>query len=132
MKKNIKIILLIITIILITGCSSNNKEGESLLIELSSNPSTGYTWTYDISNNDIISIEEDYDDSNCEENAVGCGGYNVYNIKALKKGETTITFTYSFPNKVNSEEKKAVYVITIDKDLKIEEYHEGSYFLEED
>ena len=132
MKKNIKIILLIITIILITGCGSNNKEGESLLIELSSNPSTGYTWTYDISNNDIISIEEDYDDSNCEENAVGCGGYNVYNIKALKKGETTITFTYSFPNKVNSEEKKAVYVITIDKDLKIEEYHEGSYFLEED
>ncbi len=132
MKKNIKIILLIITIILITGCSSNNKEGESLLIELSSNPSTGYTWTYDISNNDIISIEEDYDDSNCEENTVGCGGYNVYNIKALKKGETTITFTYSFPNKVNSEEKKAVYVITIDKDLKIEEYHEGSYFLEED
>lgn len=132
MKRIIKSLLIIMSIILLSGCTSNNKDGEELLIELSSNPSTGYNWTYNISNKDIISIEEDYDDSICEEKIVGCGGYNIYKIKALKKGETTITFTYSFPNKPKSKEQTAVYVITIDKDLKIKETHEGSYFLGED
>ena len=63
MKRIIKSLLIIMSIILLSGCTSNNKDGEELLIELSSNPSTGYNWTYNISNKDIISIEEDYDDS---------------------------------------------------------------------
>ena len=131
MKKVIKIIIGIITIMVITGCKKNTIEGESLLIELQSNPSTGYVWTYTITNNDIISLEGDYDDSNCEKNVVGCGGYNVYNIKALKQGEATIEFIYSKGTK-KEDDKTAIYTITVDKNLKIAETHKGSYFLIED
>ena len=115
-------IILILTILIVTGC----KQKPKYKIELDSNPSTGYDWHYEITNN-IIDFEREYDDSNCKEGILGCGGKTIYTLTPLKKGTTTVEFKYC--RGYQEPCIKAIYEITIDKDLNITETHRGSYFL---
>ena len=119
------LIIIIIGIIFITDCDDTPR----YTIELDSNPSTGYDWHYEITNQ-IVDIERFYDDSNCKEGILGCGGKTIYTLTPLKKGTTTIDFKYCR----NYQEPciKATYEINIDKNLNITETHKGSYFLEQD
>lgn len=117
-----KKIILILTILIVTGC----KQKPKYKIELDSNPSTGYDWHYEITNN-IIDFERNYDDSNCKEGILGCGGKTIYTLTPLKKGTTTVEFKYC--RGYQEPCIKAIYEITIDKDLNITETHKGSYFL---
>ena len=120
MKKIILILLLILT-----GCKAKN----TYKIELDSNPTTGYDWHYEMTNN-IINFEKEYDSSNCKEGIVGCGGKAIYTLTPLKEGKTTVEFKYC--RGYQEPCIKAIYEITIDKDLNITETHKGSYFLEQD
>lgn len=120
-----KKIILILTILIVTGC----KQKPKYKIELDSNPSTGYDWHYEITN-DIIDFEREYDDSNCKEGILGCGGKTRYILTPLKKGTTTVEFKYCIQYQEPCIE--AIYEITIDKDLNLTETHRGSYFLEQE
>ena len=55
------LIVIIIGIIFITDCDNTPR----YTIELDSNPSTGFDWHYEITNQ-IVDIEREYDDSNCK------------------------------------------------------------------
>lgn len=120
-----KKILIILTLLIITGCKTKSV----YKIELDSNPSTGYDWHYEMTNN-IINLEKEYDDSNCKEGILGCGGKTIYTLTPLKKGKTTIEFKYC--RQYHEPCIKAIYEINIDKELNITETHKGSYFLEQD
>ncbi len=120
-----KKILIILTLLILTGCKSKTV----YKIELDSNPSTGFDWHYEITNQ-IVDIERDYDDSNCKEGILGCGGKTIYTLTPLKKGKTTIEFKYC--RQYQEPCIKATYEINIDKNLNITETHKGSYFLEQE
>lgn len=117
-------ICVIAAIVSIIFIITNKKE---LVIKLDSNPSTGYAWTYAISDSNIIKVEEKYEDD-CQKNVTGCGGQNIYSIKPLKKGKVTIVFKYSRSWEKETDELTAVYEITVGDNLKITESHDGSYF----
>jgi predicted secreted protein len=69
--------------------------GGTVAISLKGNPTTGYGWYYTIGDSAIIEKTDDSftsDSSSAE--IVGAGGTFTWNFKALKAGETTITFKY--------------------------------------
>src|SRR5574344_2538030 len=104
------IILLIVSIFII---SSTKK----IIINLETNPTTGYNWDYKQSNN-ILKIDEKYV-SNCKDNMMGCGGINKYIIRGKKEGITTLVFNYSRIFEDNSIELYAKYEIKVDKRLNV-------------
>lgn len=68
--------------------------GDIGIITLSGNPTTGYTWHYEISDESVISpVCQSYITS-AREGIVGAGGIYGWSYRALKAGETTITFRY--------------------------------------
>lgn len=124
MKKILKLFSISIVLLL---CACTNKS-DKLEIKFKSNPSTGYTWKYTVSNKDVIDIKEAYDDSNCPKDVTGCGGQMIYTINPKKEGKTTIKFRYLRPWDESTLWYTATYEITVDKDLKVSEKHSGSYF----
>ena len=72
-------------------------EGSELLVNLPSNPSTGYNWTETtIENPDILAqAKSEYVAPNAA--AVGGAGNQVWTLKASGKGTTTFKTDYSRP-----------------------------------
>ena len=127
-----RIISILVTVLLFCGCSNGiniNNNSKELKINLYSNSSTGYEWTYKVSNEDIINISKSYK-TNCPSDVAGCGGENVYTIKPLKEGKVTITFKYARSWESSEYDLEAIYEIVVDKGLNITETHKGTYFEE--
>ena len=112
MKRNSRIVLLLCCV-LATAChhdSSNtitvgenqNGEslslatGESLLIELAGNPTTGYEWTVAQANPDLLRLAEtSY--SPDSPGLTGSGGLYVFRFEALRPGSAPLLLAYRRP-----------------------------------
>ncbi|MBP6235330.1 MAG: protease inhibitor I42 family protein [Saprospiraceae bacterium] len=68
------------------------KPGEVYTLELPSNVSTGYTWTYTPKESQIIAINEVSDGSPSD--TPGASQKTIFRIKGLQKGNVKVTFTY--------------------------------------
>jgi len=70
-------------------------EGESLIIELEENPTTGFSWKCDEYDTSILELlEDEYLPASVETDIVGSSGIHHYAFKGLSEGETTLTFKY--------------------------------------
>lgn len=99
--------------ILFTGCNSKHensnytgdvsgsvtlKVGDTFIIRLESNPTTGYSWALAKPESDIVEqVSKVYEPSNTSENIVGSGGTEVWTFKAKAKGQIILTFQYIRP-----------------------------------
>lgn len=70
------------------------KSGENFLINLESNPTTGYSWVSDFDENYVELINKDFVQQKTDELIVGAGGTETFSFKALKAGEIKIDFYY--------------------------------------
>ncbi len=70
------------------------KIGESLVHSLEGNPSTGYSWQYEVSNPDIVAISAEMIDENKDMLVVGAPVKMNFAITGKKKGETILIFLY--------------------------------------
>lgn len=68
------------------------KVGEEYTVELISNPSTGFSWTFVSSQLKFVSIEEFIEKAN--PNIVGSTVKTIFKIKGKQKGTEDITFNY--------------------------------------
>lgn len=68
------------------------KIGEEYLVELTSNPSTGYSWSFLPAKLEIVSIQQ----TTCEVDpySIGATVKTIFKIKGEKKGTANITFFY--------------------------------------
>ena len=124
MKKIFLNIITIFTIILITGCKTNKKQGESIEISLYTNSFADISWNYQIDQNDIIDISYDFNNKTCNPEAEGCDGQGIYTVTAKNPGTVILTF------ECFSDKKTAIYEITVNENLEISEKHYGTYFSE--
>ena len=70
-------------------------EGKTLIIQLEENPTTGFSWSYTISDADVIHLVEDgYKESSEDPEVVGSGGMHEYRFEGLDAGEAIIIFDY--------------------------------------
>ena len=73
---------------------NNSKLNETVSIKLEENPSTGYTWNYEISGKDAAKLISDNSVYLGKEGVKGAPINRTLNFKILKKGTTKITFKY--------------------------------------
>ena len=142
-----KIIIVLISIILLTGCTIKKEEKKEETtpeiknftkdIELSSNSETNYTWEYSLEVIDseedpsnYISINKEHKIKCTEEITTNCPEVDSFNLKGLKQGKVKITFKYTYNSKKKKHSTKtAIYNIEIDEQLNVLEIsHEGDYF----
>jgi predicted secreted protein len=87
------------------------KQNQPFIIELSSNPSTGYKWKID----PLINLKIIYQGywSTCEKGLPGCGGYEYWVIAGIKKGYTTFSAKYirSWESSSNNIHKEIKIII---------------------
>ncbi|QXM07115.1 protease inhibitor I42 family protein [Crassaminicella indica] len=111
-------------------------------IKLKENPTTGYTWKYDIKDKDIIQvISDNYEQGELPEGAksiVGEGGTHTWVIKGLKEGVTTIKFSKQREWEGDSsvvEAKEFIVTVLSDLQVRIEEnkkvYTGGNKYFDE-
>lgn len=77
-------------ILLLMACSQ--KKSENLKITLEENGTTGYTWSYEIKNTDILQFVNDEVKAD-KSGKAGAPGKHIFEFSGVKKGETTIVFT---------------------------------------
>ena len=71
--------------------------GDKIRVELCSNPTTGFGWTYDTSGDSVLR-EEDRDFAEAEdEGIVGAAGKDLWTFEATTRGTTEVLMEYSQP-----------------------------------
>lgn len=67
---------------------------EPLVIRLDSNPTTGYSWYFDIVGDAIDYLDFDYEQYEADPMTTGVGGTSVFTFGVSHKGKATINFRY--------------------------------------
>ena len=70
--------------------------GDRILVELCSNPTTGYQWYYETTIENVL-IEEEYDFEEPDEDVVGASGIEIWTFQAVDRGTTEVHMEYSQP-----------------------------------
>ena len=74
------------------------RKGDLLTIELPSNPTTGYSWSYVSSKRCLLGIVATvYRSAEKPKAVVGSGGVDTWKFKALEVGSLKLTFNYARP-----------------------------------
>jgi inhibitor of cysteine peptidase len=93
----------------------NVKANQEFTIALEANPTTGYDWQPVFDSGVLSQVKKDYQqDDHSGKPLVGSGGTDFFTYKALKTGETKITFTYYRSWETpKAEDKQQVFNIVI-------------------
>ena len=70
--------------------------GDKIRLELCSNPTTGFQWDYQMTQEDVLK-EEDHDYEDPVSDAVGAAGLELWTFEAVEVGTTEILMAYSQP-----------------------------------
>lgn len=113
MKKLLVAVLGCAMLLLAAGCAK--KEPQTATVSLPSNPTTGYSWKVEQSN-DLFEITSEFAEG--EGGALGAGGTDTFTLTPQASGETAVMFMYgrSWEEKPESE---IVYNVKIDKNMQI-------------
>jgi inhibitor of cysteine peptidase len=110
-RKVIFFTALIVVLVLMNGCASkktkltavdNNGQvdlrvGDSFVVELDGNPSTGYTWTAKDLDTSMFQQVGDPEFESSNPGLIGSGGSLTLTFKTLKAGTTALTLVYHRP-----------------------------------
>ena len=88
-KKLLVAILGCAMLLLAAGCAK--KEPQTATVSLPSNPTTGYSWKVEQSN-DLFEITSEFAEG--EGGALGAGGTDTFTLTPQASGETAVMFMY--------------------------------------
>ncbi|MFA5080556.1 MAG: protease inhibitor I42 family protein [Candidatus Paceibacterota bacterium] len=92
------------------------KIGDSFIIRLNENPSTGYQWSNNYDST-ILKLETKNESNACNGNAVGCPNSVSYKFTALAIGDAKIIFTYARSWESAEPAEKRIYnIVIVEKD----------------
>lgn len=117
MKNFVKLFILTVLTGIFFSCNQSFTS-QKKMIELEGNPTTGFTWVYNLSQNDIVTIEEKQTYLG-KDNVDGAPSKFEYTITSAKPGKTTLTFEYKRIWEDFPAEKTLTYQIEVDKTGKI-------------
>lgn len=80
---------------LFTGCSSTKSQNKnSVFLQLDGNPTTGYTWFYDVDDDSVVDVTEKIEQKNKDPRLVGGSSFFYYTFTPKKVGKTFVHFEY--------------------------------------
>ena len=100
-------------LLLAAGCAK--KEPQTATVSLPSNPTTGYSWKVEQSN-DLFQITSEFAEG--EGGALGAGGTDTFTLTPQASGETAVMFMYG-RSWEEAPESEIVYNVKIDKNMQI-------------
>ena len=118
----------VLTILTVFGCSKEASSavdsGKVLVINLETNPTTGYDWSYEMTNMDadaanIVFLDAYEEFTNQDKGLVGAPILRHYKFKADKQGKQNIKFTYKRNWEGGDVAYSIVYNLTVGSDMKI-------------
>ena len=112
-KKLLVAILGCAMLLLAAGCAK--KEPQTATVSLPSNPTTGYSWKVEQSN-DLFEITSEFAEG--EGGALGAGGTDIFTLTPQASGETAVMFMYG-RSWEEAPESEIVYNVKIDKNMQI-------------
>jgi inhibitor of cysteine peptidase len=125
-KTAIILALLLALAVLITGCgkaetvygaddtSISVKSGETFVVKLEANPTTGYEWSAAISDESVVTLEKsDYVPDDTSGDVVGSGGMQTLTFKAQKSGTATIDLVYQQSWEPKDDDQHLQYTVTV-------------------
>jgi len=105
------------------GCDEGSVVNGNLVIELDGNPTTGYTWVYEMSEEGIIEeVSNVYTPISTSDALVGIGGTFRFEFRAVSPGEVGLQFSYLRTFQENSVISTRTYAVTVDDKLNITLY----------
>ena len=123
--KKFLILVAVVAILLVAGCGGgvktytdsgqtiNTGVNQEFVIALDSNPTTGYIWQASYDESLLQLVGKSYEMGKAaEQGAVGAGGVEYFQFKALKTGETEITLVYKRPWEEETLDQK-VFAVNI-------------------
>ena len=94
MKKQWWLILLLCAIVAAPGCAGKQAQ-TTATVKLEGNPTTGYSWTYTMDPEGVVSeVSNEYVADKASEGVVGSGGTFVFKFEAVAPGEAELVFSY--------------------------------------
>ena len=79
------------------------------------NPTTGYSWTVEIEDEDIIAVEEQYFEDSHALGMAGVGGTQWFHFDGLMEGNTSVKISYQRPWEGNEPLYVFVYRLSVDE-----------------
>jgi len=118
----LKTLFFIILSVLLSSCTSDSFKSSQKEIQLKGNPTTGYSWSYNLEDDSIIKIEENVEYLG-DAGILGAPSLFTYKISSLKPGKTGLSFVYKRPWEESAFDESRNYTITVGKkgDIVIEE-----------
>lgn len=113
--------MIVVVTMLFASCTSNKYgKGQTMSLEFTTNPTTGYDWEYAFLDGDgeVYLDKEDYQ-ANKEKRLVGAAGKRLYYFKAKKVGKKSIGFMYRRPWEEKPANYDVIYELKVDKNLNI-------------
>jgi len=96
-RKTLMLTSITLLLLALFSCQTSQKES-TIIINLDSNPSTGYSWQLEISGEgEAELIEESYEEKNRMEYVTGAPGVETFVLQPTKAGELKLTFSYLRP-----------------------------------
>lgn len=114
-------LLALLAVLTMAACDEHG-EGERLVtIELSGNPTTGYSWSYTMSPEGIIrEVSHEYRQREDAEGIVGAGGSFLFVFEGVTPGQVELRFSYARPwEKTKPAVDTTVFTMEVDPDMNI-------------
>ncbi len=86
--------------------------GQTAKIVLTENPSTGYSWHWNVANTNVVRIENE-EFISAQNGLIGAPGEHVWNIKGLREGQSEIVLEYYRNWEPDKVEKTVIYKIKV-------------------
>ncbi len=102
-----------------SSCTSQKSfKPDSVTIELKGNPSTGYTWEYNLSKENIVEVSKDVKYLGSE-GMVGAPSMFYFTVSSLSAGNVDLTLEYKRPWEEKEPLEKKIFAINVDEKGKI-------------
>ncbi len=133
-NKLVKIVLILLCIIFVTGCKKGSSDELVGEVKLKSHPEIQYSWYWKYeegSAKDVITFveskfipygveDEDVEEYEPHPDKEGYTGEQVFVVSGLKEGKTTVVFSSYEPDNKKTHPKQVVkYEYIVDKDLNV-------------
>ena len=113
-----KILLVLAALIMLSACGKEESAPQTVTLTLASNPTTGFSWQVEQSE-ELFDVKTEYAADTTEEPVTGSGGVEIITLTPLKAGKTDVTLTYARPREGGERGDQLVYSFEVDRQLQV-------------
>ncbi|MCR5138534.1 MAG: protease inhibitor I42 family protein [Oscillospiraceae bacterium] len=113
------IVMVLAAMFILSACSKEELPVQSVTLTLDSNPTTGFSWQVEQSE-ELFQVDKVYTADERPEGTAGSGGKETITLTPVKPGKTVVTLSYARPLEGGETADQVIYTFTVDRNLQVE------------